>query len=282
MSQKQPSKSAMDKIMSGQVKQVPRWHFVMRNIVLWTLGIMCVLFGAITVSLVIFTFANSALAMRGVAYQTFWQHIIVFVPLLWIFGTALFIGLFKLSIQHTKRGYKYSLTSILFVSFLLSIITGVGFYFLGVSHIIDDILGTHFRVYHSVEKRQAKVFENPDKGVVIGRVIEVGENEFTLITPSGMEWKILHTQIPDFKKEFIVEGSRFIVVGKKMNEEIFVACDIRNRKMVGSSKQIQQRHLQQRLKQCNQQPCHATQHIKMMPQNIDDIVKDACAQVQTQ
>jgi hypothetical protein len=279
MTTKDSSKSTMDKIMSGQVKQVPRWHFVVRNIILWTLGILCILAGALTVSLIIFTFANSALAMSGIAYQSFWQHTIVFVPLLWILGTLLFVGLFKLSVRHTNMGYKYSLISILLVSLIASIITGIGFYFIGVSHIIDDVLGSHFRAYHSVEKRQAQIFDNPERGIIIGNVIEVQEEHFVLVTPQGKQWVIINEQIPEVKKKFIAEGERFVILGKKVNDDIFIGCDLRNRKMAGASKQLQRQHMQQmKHKNCSGNTCVMHKHTNISPKNINVLVEKACTQ----
>lgn len=276
MTDKHPSQNAMDKIMRGEVKQVPRWHFVVRNIVLWTLGILCILAGALTVSLIIFTFVNSAFAMRGIAYKSFWQHTIIFIPLLWIVGTLLFVGLFKFSVRHTNYGYKYPLLSILLVSFLSSVFIGIAFYFLGVSHMIDDILEMHFHTYHSVERRQARLFDNPEKGMLIGRIIQSDAESFMLVTPNGEKWRVMCGHVPQNKQHAIVDGSRFIVIGKKIDDDVFVACDVHKRGMFGINKGVQKKRMQKM--NCDDACMH--DHSRVLPRNIDILVQSACEHVQ--
>jgi len=283
MTDKNPSQNAMEKIMRGDVKQVPRWYFVMKNIALGIVGFLCIIAGALTVSLIIFTFANSAFSLREVVYHNFLQHMIIVLPMLWIAITILFVSLFNLFVRCMKRGYRYSLWIIIGINILLSVVIGVVFYFFGVSHVVDNMLGGHFRYYHSVESRQTQLFNNPEKGMIIGHTMECQDNHFTLVTQDGKKWHVISEHIPEFKQKVIVDGLRFVVIGKKVENNIFVACDIRKRKMIGGSGQLQRRRMENiQITDCKEGQTCIQQHIEHIPVNVERMVQSACTQVQMQ
>jgi len=282
MTEKNPTQDTMDKIMSGEVRQVPRWHFIVKNIILWIVGFLCIVAGALTVSLIIFTFANGAFSLRGVAYHNFIQHIMIVLPILWIIITIIFVALFDFFVRCTRRGYRYSLWVVIGANILLSIVLGTVFYFLGISHVVDDMLGGHFRSYHSVERRQSQLFNKPDEGMVIGRTISCQDDHFTLVTSDGEKWHIMSKNIPEFKQKIITDGRRFVVIGKKIDDNIFVACDIRRRGMAGGSGQIRRKHMDkvQEIDCDGEKTC--VHHIEKMPTNIENAIQSACAQIQAQ
>ncbi len=280
MIEKNPTQSAMDKILQGEVKQIPRWHFVVKNIVLWFVGFLCIVAGALTVSLVIFTFANSAFVLRDISKHNFFQHIMIVLPLLWIIVTILFAALFDIFVRHTKKGYKYSLWLIILVNMFLSVIVGIAFYFFGISHIVDDMMNAHFRSYHSVEKRQAQLFNNPGKGVIIGHVTKCGDEYFTLVTSDNTQWHVIREHIIEFKQNKISDGQRFVVIGKVIDQGIFVACDIRMRGMSGSNRQLQRKRMEQVHKNNFADVDSHKIRFGQMPQNMDVMIQEACVHVQ--
>jgi hypothetical protein len=269
----------MDKIMRGDVRQVPRWHFVVKNSVLWIVGLGCVIAGALTVSLIIFTVANSAFILRDIAYYSFLQHVMIMLPLLWIFITILFVVLVELFVRHTKQGYKYSLWLIILVNMVLSAIVGVIFYSCGISHALDDVLDKRFRNYHSVERRQAHLFNDPEKGMIIGRVTKCEDDYFTLVTPDNTQWHVMRANIVEFKQHRINDGQRFVVVGKMIDDGLFIACDIRMRGMVGGNKQLQHRYMDEIHKTGCMDARTCKLHSLRMPQNIEEIIRKSCEQM---
>jgi len=271
------SQNAMEKILQGNVKQVPRWHFVVKNIVLWFVGGLCVIAGALTVSLVIFTFANSALFIHHVPRVNFLRHLMVVLPMLWVSITILFIAFFDILVRYTKQGYRYSLSILMIVNIVLSVIIGVIFYSCGISHVVDDLLG-RFQYYHNVENRQAKIFDAPDKGVVVGRVMGCDDEYFTLVTPRGRGWHVMYENVSGFRADDIIDGQVLMVVGKKIDESIFAACDIHSRGIRGGNSQVRNRHMKkmQKVQGSKMQICT----YEKISNNVRQMIQTACTQVQ--
>ncbi len=282
MTEKNPSQSAMEKIMQGEVKQLPKWHFVVKNVVLWSVGILCMFAGALTVGMIIFTFANGAFSLRNIVNNTFGQHVMIVFPFLWVVIMAAFIALFDLFVRHTKRGYRYSLPVIIAINVGLSIILGTLFYFFGISHAIDDVLGGRFNHYHSVEKRQARLFNNPDKGVIIGRTLTSADDHFILVTHAGDQWYVISGYMPPQKKRMITKGQRVLVVGKKIDNDVFVACDVHNRGMVGANPRVRYKRMMdmQRINRANFENCPYKE--TNSDAHIESMVKTACEHIDMQ
>ncbi len=271
------SQNAMNEILQGKVKQTPKWYFVAKNIILWFIGGLCVVAGALTVSLIIFTFANSALFMRGVPHMNFVRHLIVILPLLWIIFASIFVILFDILVRHTKQGYKYSLVILIAANAVLSIAIGTIFYSCGISYVVDDIL-SHLHYYHSVESRQARMFDVPEEGIIVGRVIGCNNEYFTLVTPRGYKWYVMYENIPNLNSKDIIDGQIFMISGKKIDEDIFVACKIHKHGMRGDNPNVRNRHIKkiQKIHRSKEQICTC----EKMSDNIRQIVHSACVQVQ--
>ena len=271
------SQNALDKILQGEVKQTPGWYFVLKNVVLWSVGGLCIVAGALTVSLVIFTFANSALFIHNAPQMSFLRHLTIVLPLLWIVLAIVFVVLFDILVRCTKQGYRYSLVILLIINVVLSIVIGVIFYSCGISHVVDDLLG-RFQHYHNVENRQARIFDAPDKGVVVGRVIGCGDEYFTLVTPRGYKWHIMYENVSEFESNDIIDGQILMISGKKIDEGIFAACEIHRRGMRGGSLNVRDKHMEeiQKVRGGKVQICTC----EKMSNTVRQMVRSACVQVQ--
>jgi hypothetical protein len=273
MSDKRPSQQAMDKIIQGEVKKVPRWRFVVKNIALWFVGIICVIAGSLTVSLIIFTVVNSGPIFDHIGQRNVWKQLIIILPMLWLLITIIFVILFDILIRRTKRGYKYSLTFIMLVNIGFSLLLGLLFYLFGVSYIVDDSLG-RLKYYNSVEKRHAQMFNSPEDGMIVGRVVGCTDKYFTLIAPDGHRWNVMNEHIDKSQKNAMIDGQIVMVRGEKIDEDIFVACDIRKRGMRGGNNRVQQRHVEKMIHMHNmpEEICEC----KHLSTELQEYVKSAC------
>ena len=271
------SQNALDKILQGEVKQTPGWYFVLKNVVLWFVGGLCIVAGALTVSLVIFTFANSALFIHNTPQISFLRHLTIVSPLFWIVLAIVFVVLFDILVRCTEQGYRYSVVILLIINFVLSIVIGMIFYSCGISHVVDDLLG-RFQYYHNVENRQSRIFDTPDKGVVVGRVIGCGDEYFTLVTPRGYKWHVMYENVSEFESNDIIDGQILMISGKKIDEGIFAACEIHKRDMRGESLSVRNKHMEkiQKVHSGKAQMCTC----EKMSNAVRQMVKTACVQGQ--
>lgn len=183
MTAKEISQDVLKKIEAQNIAPRPRWHFILRNIVVWMIAVFCIVFGALTVSLMIFIFTHGAWEARGIIDRGPFEHFFAVFPLLWLISFILFIVLADYAVRATKMGYKYSTGVLALIIIVTSVIGGMALHIIGVSQHTDKALGQHVPYYKTVEMQQNRFLHIPEKGQIVGRVINVGEDTFVIYNP---------------------------------------------------------------------------------------------------
>lgn len=240
---KKASQKALEKIMNGEVKQKPRCIFFFRNVALWILGLASVFAGAIAVSLIIFTVVNSDMDLYREVYGFAMSRFTIALIVIWMIITSVLLILSDYSLRSTKCGYRYPLWFILSIDILISLIFGSIFYFFGVGNYMDDVLSSHVGYYHNVEKRNSQFFHKPEKGILMGVVTHKLPKYVEVLTVNGDVWAVHMENISSSQSEKIHEGSRVVFAGTTEEEKVFVACDMRVRKMHGIHQGMHEKHM---------------------------------------
>ena len=83
---------------------IPRWHFLLKRSVFWTIAGIAVLLGGVAVSVIIFVYFDHD--TEGMIYlnQSLVDNILMTIPYFWIVSLAFLIALTHISIRHTKGG----------------------------------------------------------------------------------------------------------------------------------------------------------------------------------
>ena len=227
------SQKALEKIMKGEVKQRPRLFFVIKNILLWTFGILSMIAGALFVSVIIFTVMNSDMDLHREVYGYAISCITLCTVLVWFVLFGAFVILCDVSVRHTKRGYVYPLRVILLIHIGASILFGAVLYVTGIGCYVDDILGANMRFYYDVEKRRAASFHVPDKGFVMGRIVQRDDQVLEVVSPQGDQWTIAIANISPQKQEHLRDSEYAVFLGTVNDRNIFIACDVKMRNLSG-------------------------------------------------
>jgi len=186
----------LSKIKGNKLSPTPRWHFLLKNYVIWVVGGLSLLIGAGAVSVLTYLTINNDLQIHHVLNKTWGEVMLLTLPYFWLIFLGLFILVIYYNIKHTKRGYRYPLWAVLVVAILSSVILGEGLFLLGVGEKIDSIFSRRAPLYARLINPQLEFWSQPAEGRLVGLPMEILEDEgegggFTLVDCNKKEWQII-------------------------------------------------------------------------------------------
>jgi len=220
MTQKTLPDSIMHRIKSENIMPVPRWHFIIKNMLFWLVFITAVMIGSVTVSMMILHFNMMDIqALKHLRIRRFihWMQI---APVLW--GVS-FFGLFfaaTVGLHHTNKGYKIPQTTILLLNFLLTIIGGMALYSIQLADKIEARIGV-------IERQRTDFWNHANEGRLAGIIVDIraGDETILLRTKQKNEWLV---DISDLrhKPEVLYKRNRVQIYGNIISEGVFKAENI--------------------------------------------------------
>lgn len=211
------------KIKREGLEPLPRWHFLLRDYVVWIAGTLTLLIGSAAVSVMIYLFKYNDWDIQEKVHKNFLEFLILTLPYFWIVFLFLFIFLLYFNIKKTKKGYRYPLWFIATISVLASIIMGGLMHLAGLGQKIDDVLGQRAPFYDQLINRQIIFWFEPSEGRLTGIVSsELDSDSFQMVDPSGQAWLV---KIEDGQAvpKFLEKGLPVNVIGQMLDKENFEA-----------------------------------------------------------
>jgi hypothetical protein len=183
-------KKLLDKIKDEKIRPIPRWHFLLKNYVVWLVGSLSLFIGAAAVSVMIYLYRGDDLTsyLRTGGLKEF---LLLALPYFWIIILILFTFLVYYQIKHTKKGYRYPAYAVIAFSIAASILLGGILFKAGLSKAIDDILGENAPYYETLFNRRMLFWYSPEDGRLSGMIIEyVPEDRYLLLDPKRKQWLV--------------------------------------------------------------------------------------------
>lgn len=204
-----------------------RWYFVVKNIAVWVLSLLCLILGALAISAIIFRFSNAGLFLFETnRFQTI-KTALRLVPLVWTVALLLFGYLTLREIRQTTRGYQHKLSTLLAGIILGSIVLGIAGYMLGSGYILDKFADKHLPFHEGIEALMFSHWQQPDIGFLAGEILEHTDQTMTLEDLEHNLWNItLHENIPPISKTLLEHEIHVRVRGQQIGGESFIACFI--------------------------------------------------------
>lgn len=225
MDPKEFDQKLVEKIKEEKISPKPRWHFLLKNGVVWASGILALLIGAAAVSVMIYLLKYSGWELRAETHKSFMEFFLLTLPYFWIVFLGLFVFLLYYNVKHTKTGYRYPIWMISVSGVLASIILGSVFYMFGLGRKIDNVLGEKAPLYEIVINRQMSFWFAPEEGRLSGMIAsEVSDGRFYLIDPVGNAWQVSGRDFDDEElPEFLKAGEPVSIVGRVTGKDTFRA-----------------------------------------------------------
>lgn len=206
----------INKIKSGEVEMIPRWHFMLRATLLAISVIILALVSIYFLSFILFVFHQTGLWFTP-SFGTFGLVFFV-VSSPWIIIS--FVGLFLFTLYILVRQYSFSYQKPLVYSMI-----GIVLFVIGVASFIQQTT-MHERIGQFVEERQvpgmAPLYrgytgELPP-GVIVGSVTSLEDDVLMLETTDGEDVRVLidaYTKLP--RNGTFTVGEHVFVLGEHHN-----------------------------------------------------------------
>ena len=185
----QLSNKILERIDDDQIVPLPRWRFIFLRISFWLLAIVSLIVGSLAIGAMLFLFIDYH--QHGLfAVPRDMSDFLLMTPFIWIIVFVLFIAVARISIKHTKKGYRYSLRKIVLVSILLSLIFGFILNFAGVGKTTHDFFNK-VPMYNFFTHNSRNVWDRPVAGRLAGVILSVqGKNNFSIKDFNGHVWQV--------------------------------------------------------------------------------------------
>jgi hypothetical protein len=152
------SKQVIEEIGTRGVTPKPRWHFLVKRSVFWTLALLSTLIGGLAFAIGDYVFFDNEAAGAAGLLETPLEGFIRSIPFIWLVVFGLFAASAYLGLRHTKTGYRYRTAVALAVVIILSISAGLILNALDFGQAGHDYLMRNTTIYdpliHSREDRE--------------------------------------------------------------------------------------------------------------------------------
>ncbi len=227
----------LERIEGDRLKPRPRWEFVFKNYVFWTLGAIAVALGAFAFAAAVFEVQNAGWNLAAATHPDFLTFFLAVAPFLWVIALALFVVLGYANIRRTRRGYRYPLAVIALGAVLTSVALGSGLYAAGLGGEIEESLGTHLPFYRPILAEEHEWWLAPQKGLLGGTVLSLASSTrmFVLKDFSGRVWNVDTSDLRGNDLIVLSRGGTVRIVGvpTTATSSVFHACFVFPWKVVG-------------------------------------------------
>ncbi len=221
------SDKILNKIEEERIEPAPKWNFLLKDYVLWSLFVFCAVLGSFAFAVMLYAFSQSDFAiLKKINAFNVW---ISALPYFWIAFLLLFLGAAYYNFQHTKRGYKYSPVMIVLGSIIVSLALGALMHNAGAGEKVDKLFEANIPNYPTCEMRRRQIWMHPQDGLLGGEIIDYKNMEdFVLKDFDDKAWNVKAARaiIAPMAAGEMRPGGRIKMIGKASNSD-FIAAEIK-------------------------------------------------------
>lgn len=221
------SKKIIDKIKKESIKPLPKWFFIVPNILIWLVFIVLIFVGAAAFSVILLSIQQTHFDLVSHMSHSRMELLLGLLPFFWIAVLVIFLVAAIYTFKKSKKGYKFGWPLLLGISTATSIFLGIIFFIGGGSHWLENTFAERVGYYKSIHEKKQKVWMRPEVGFLSGTIQKVDGDIFQLIDFNDKKWDIEYgdTFIPP--PVFLEKGERVKLIGEITKTNTFQAKEIR-------------------------------------------------------
>lgn len=224
------SRVTLDKIKKKKIKPFSKWKFLLKNYFLWFVGVLSVLVGGLSSSVVFYILINNDWDIYKKMSSSLFSFIFLTLPYFWLIFLVIFVILADYYLKHTKYGYRFSLLKVVSASVFASIILGGIFYNIGMGKAMETEFSKRVPGYDRLFYGKEKLWMQAENGLLVGLIIEVEDSKnFVIMDLNNNKWKIEGDDLSEREISNIKIDSRVRIIGKIKNDKVFIAKELRFR-----------------------------------------------------
>ena len=229
------SQKLIRELTAKHIKPIPRWGFVFKNCIVWSVFSLFIILGGVASSIILSAGTESDFSLLTSLPHSKIQFLISSLPFFWIFFLVVFLMISIFGARHTKTGYRHSLLKILRINILLSILLGTLFFYTGGAQRIENIVAQKIPAYKNLEEQRILKWSNPANGFLAGVILENKKKVGLLIEDfNDQEWEIDIQEALVRPGVSLEQGEKIKIIGEALEENIFEAQEIRGWKGYGA------------------------------------------------
>ncbi len=227
----------LEKIETQNIEPTPRWYFQFKNLAFWSVFLISIFIGSVAFSIILYSVQQTDFVLISHLKHSKMESFLVLLPYFWLILLLVFSLLAFFSFKNFKKAYKYSLVSILSLSVFLSIILGCLTFISGGAQFLERKFADKIEIYNSIEEKKIQHWMQPDSGFLAGTILEVKMDTLVLEDFNQIKWQIYFKDVFIPPVIEITEGEQIKILGKKTDDNIFEASEIRPWRAFGKSNQ---------------------------------------------
>ena len=219
----------LEKITKEKIKPTPRWIFLAKNYLVWTIAGTSLVIGGIAAALIISMMKSNDWDLFPYLGRSFAGFLLLSIPYLWLVVFGVFAAAVFYELRKTKTGYQYNSLVIIGTSLVASFVIGTLVYEIDLGPKIGNVL-ERFPLYQTMLFHKSGLWHNPETGFLAGRITSVDdEKSFELESVDGGKWSVMRGEPfeifpPNLE---IIQGEMIKALGKKIDEKDFRANEVR-------------------------------------------------------
>lgn len=223
------SSEVLNKIKEENIKQKPKWVFLLIDYSTWIMIASVVVLSGIAFGLTNVVLEESDLDLASKFHRSFLDHFLRSIPLLFvilliILGIITYIGL-----RHTRYGYRYSNYKLVALICTSIVVFGTSIYVTGAARQLDETLVNSVDTYaDAIKEPYYNMWMQPEYGVIAGEIIEEKGMENIIVIDMGKKiWLVDVSNLKPGSRIYIKEGKIVKVIGIQTGTETFSADELR-------------------------------------------------------
>lgn len=217
----------IEEIKKQGIEPRPRWQFLLKRSVLWSLAVFSTVLGGIAVAIIFFTFIDHDGGVRVYLQGSAVEDILLAIPYFWLITLAVLTGVAKYAVRHTKFGYRYATTRIIVAVLIGSTVLGIALNVMDVAASMQDFLVETVPAYDVLMYTSKDAWSRPEKGALGGTITNTGNLKYFELTDFQKKtWRIDKSELQDHIDISIKQGMVVKIIGTKKDDSTFLAGQV--------------------------------------------------------
>ncbi len=218
------SEKILLEIDKRKIDHVPRWKFMVKNLLFWSAFVIALIFGALSFAIIFFVLSNGDFDLYSHLPPSRFLFFIQSIPFFWLGFLGIFLGLSILFFRVTKKGYRFSLSLVFGVVLGMSILFGALLHLNGESKDLERFLSTPFRdIYPPSEDRRKDRWMNPQEGFLAGDITQKSKNTVEIKDFLRNIWEVDISDADIIPGPETLDENRIRVIGRVEKPGKFIA-----------------------------------------------------------
>jgi uncharacterized membrane protein len=218
MKKERISRKILAKIKEQKIRPKPKWQFLLNNYLFWIIGIICLIIGAVSVSAVIFQFANGDWDVLGLLGNRALGFFFLSLPYFWLGMVILFLVFGYYGITKTKIGYRYQKTALVVGLIIITGFLGSSLQAFDLGQSVDKKFRRNCPFYQRMNKERGQRWQRPESGMLAGRIEALSRKTMEVRDFKGNIWQI---DISQAKMPFgnFSQNNQVRIIGEKTEDK---------------------------------------------------------------